>query len=65
MWIFTRNVIENQLYNNFKYNNFPIGSLGLLNALIFDLFSALKYNKFIQFKQFGRIQVPIRYATPY
>ena len=28
MWILTRNVIENQFYKNFKYTNFPVGSLG-------------------------------------
>ena len=28
IWILTKSVIESQLYGNFKFNKFPIGSLG-------------------------------------
>ncbi len=45
MWIFTKNAIESQLYNNYKYTHFPMGSLaiwsnysadGLCDTLIAD-----------------------------
>lgn len=29
MWLFTKNVIEIQLYNNYRYTHFPIGSLAI------------------------------------
>jgi hypothetical protein len=29
MWIFTKNAIESQLYNNYKYTHFPMGSMAI------------------------------------
>ncbi|RNA20690.1 glutamate receptor NMDA 2B isoform X1 [Brachionus plicatilis] len=34
MWILTKNVIDSQLYNNYRYSHFPIGSLGIMNIII-------------------------------
>ncbi|CAF0742170.1 unnamed protein product [Brachionus calyciflorus] len=40
MWILSKNVIESQLYNNYKYSHFPVGSL-VLDKIMDDLYKTL------------------------
>ena len=38
IWILTESVINYQIYNNFKFTEFPIGSLGKQQKNGLDLF---------------------------